>query len=371
MSILAANPCTSKSPTLWTLDSLEDFDRIKTPNTGDIAVFVTGEATSFWTFQSHYTGETDGFFAVAGGCQGAWVSGATAINVVLFGADPSGVKDSTEAIEFAQDALPSTGGTLFFPQGTYRFNLVITKSNVIIDGTGFLKSLAAPTTANMFIPADTSLPLIQVGNNTALINGFQMRNCSLSGYNGSGTFGTTGIRFMSAWQCFLTNIAIRDFDTNWHFENGSNFACSLIWVNGFVSQSNGNANSYGLRMRWVDTGSFTTAVFFNNGHFDQPEGANSWLWEIDGTVFAASNTYCDCGVANNGIKLAQTNVGAHVPLVECGNVHLDHQSANAVLEVHTSVGAWGNYITGLVTINGKLKLADTTLIDPPAGGFGS
>lgn len=370
MSILAANPCTSKAPTIWTLGSLEDFDRIKQPQIGDIATFITGEATSFWTFQAPYAGETDGFFAIAGGCQGAWVNGGSAINVVLFGADPTGVEDSTEAIEAAQDALPITGGTLFFPIGSYRFNLVINKNNVIIDGTGFAKSMAAPTTANKFIPADTSLPLIQVGNNTALINGFQMRNCSLSGFNGSGTYGTVGIRFMSAWQCFLSNVAVRDFDVNFWMENGSAYPVSLIWVTGFVSQSNGNANCRAFKIRWVDAGSFTTAVFLETGHIDQPEGANSYVIELDGVVLGMSNIYVDCGVADNGVRFLWTlNPGGHVPFIEASNVHFDHQGASPIFEVDRLIAAWSNYIYGVATINGTLKLADATIVAQPDGQF--
>ena len=53
------------------------------------------------------------------------------INVLDYGADASGVADSTSAIASALDAVAS-GGTLFFPPGTYKVTSAISK--VFADG---------------------------------------------------------------------------------------------------------------------------------------------------------------------------------------------------------------------------------------------
>jgi hypothetical protein len=46
-------------------------------------------------------------------------------NVIDFGADPTGVASSTTAIQNAINALPVTGGIVYFPAGNYRINTTI------------------------------------------------------------------------------------------------------------------------------------------------------------------------------------------------------------------------------------------------------
>ncbi len=48
--------------------------------------------------------------------------GANMWNVVFFGADPTGVADSTAAIQAANDAAETTGGWVWFPPGSYKHN---------------------------------------------------------------------------------------------------------------------------------------------------------------------------------------------------------------------------------------------------------
>jgi hypothetical protein len=59
-------------------------------------------------------------------------------NVQTFGADPTGVADSATAFTNAVAALPSGGGTVFIPKGTYELasGFVITRSNVKLLGQG-------------------------------------------------------------------------------------------------------------------------------------------------------------------------------------------------------------------------------------------
>lgn len=61
------------------------------------------------------------------------------INVTAapYGADPTGAADSTTVIQSAANALPPTGGTLYFPAGTYALSGAITlKSGTIVQGAG-------------------------------------------------------------------------------------------------------------------------------------------------------------------------------------------------------------------------------------------
>src|ERR1700689_436286 len=43
------------------------------------------------------------------------------VNVISFGADPTGVKDSAAAVRAAVASIGPVAATLYFPKGTYRF----------------------------------------------------------------------------------------------------------------------------------------------------------------------------------------------------------------------------------------------------------
>lgn len=71
-------------------------------------------------------------------------------NVLDFGADRTGTADSAAAISAAYAALPASGGVLYFPPGTYRFNSTITFSRSIrlaIRGAGSSSSVLTPAFA--------------------------------------------------------------------------------------------------------------------------------------------------------------------------------------------------------------------------------
>ncbi len=59
-------------------------------------------------------------------------------NILDYGADPTGVADSREAIARAMVAMPSTGGVVFIPEGTFRVGdkISVGKDGVVFRGTG-------------------------------------------------------------------------------------------------------------------------------------------------------------------------------------------------------------------------------------------
>src|SRR5712692_283420 len=70
------------------------------------------------------------------------------VSVKNFGAVGNGIADDTAAFQVAHDALPSTGGIIYIPAGTYLFNqttqsaqFTIRKSNVMLCGQGWASQL--------------------------------------------------------------------------------------------------------------------------------------------------------------------------------------------------------------------------------------
>src|SRR5688572_25960096 len=104
MSIINANPCNNKAPTIFTAQLVDDIDRIQQPEDGDIVIIVTPEtAADFWVFDADYSGEIDGFSAISGGCQGAWLHSDAEVNVLLMGATGDGVTDDSAAFQRTSD----------------------------------------------------------------------------------------------------------------------------------------------------------------------------------------------------------------------------------------------------------------------------
>ena len=59
-------------------------------------------------------------------------------NIIDFGADPKGINDSRAAIVSAMNALPSSGGVVFIPAGTFiiKSKITVGKSNIVFRGEG-------------------------------------------------------------------------------------------------------------------------------------------------------------------------------------------------------------------------------------------
>lgn len=138
MSVIAANPCTSKAPTIWTLITLDDFTRIEQPRDGDIAILVGSGVTQLWVFDSSFEGVPDGFEHISGGCHGAWNSGNSVVDVLSFGLSPDNTpEENDEALNLAMSLIPE-GSTLRFSRGVFEISepFIISKSLEIIADIG-------------------------------------------------------------------------------------------------------------------------------------------------------------------------------------------------------------------------------------------
>jgi len=73
---------------------------------------------------------------------GIAVTSEIIVNVIDFGADLTGKNDCKDAITQAIEALPSEGGVVYFPAGSYYFcgPITIGKDNVVIRGDGYDKT---------------------------------------------------------------------------------------------------------------------------------------------------------------------------------------------------------------------------------------
>ena len=88
-----------------------------------------GRALHDFSYAGYHNGEIE---------MGAAVSANLFDVVAQFSADPTGVEDSTTAVQAAIDAASADGGVVWFPAGRYRFEdrLWVRSSNVVLRGAG-------------------------------------------------------------------------------------------------------------------------------------------------------------------------------------------------------------------------------------------
>lgn len=227
------------------------------------------------------------------------------VSVKDFGAVGDGVADDRLAIEAAIQAAAATGGTVFFPKGTYGINRYISciASNIKIvgDNGALIKQLS--TSAGYIADG------LRVGNPASGANG---------GTNNAGS------------PTFVSNITV----SNLRFENcrisvwvvyAKNVTVESIWASGVSAAASGNdadCQCYDITFRniyhtsWVgneapfyvvgiyQTYGFTVdSVYCSVG---MPSATNAAYLQIENSQFgSASNIHFDC-VNNNGNGITLT-----------------------------------------------------------------
>lgn len=143
------------------------------------------------------------------------------VNVLAYGADPTGAADSTSAFNNAIGALPAGGGTVWVPIGTYKINSTINIGNGTTSGvsttSGIVLSGVCPPGLNSdFLTgvnpqgpckllANGCNPMISVNGP---VSGWGIRNLIL---DGNAQSGANGVQILSASGGDCSNLVIRNF----------------------------------------------------------------------------------------------------------------------------------------------------------------
>jgi len=93
------------------------------------------------------------------------------VNVKEFGAKGDGVTDDTMAIQTAINAIPSTGGIVFFPKGIYIITAAIKiKDDLVLLGSGQASEIKIANGANIDILVNANYPSAGGGNRAKILN---------------------------------------------------------------------------------------------------------------------------------------------------------------------------------------------------------
>lgn len=297
-------------------------------------------------------------------------SGIATVNVTSspFNAVGDGVTDDTAAIQAAYDSLSSTnGGELFFPVGTWKFNLIVTKPNVTIRSVSHVHdNSGGGTNTNHFRPAILGSPVIQIGNNTGVVRGFKMQDVTVDGRD----TGAIGVYFAGgAFEARFQNAAVTRFATCVKIQGGSAYPASLIFLDNVDGQPSNVSGARGILVSQTANypASYTTAVFINGVHWDGP-ASNGYAVEIDSCEVVMTNSYFDLS-NNHGFKISKSQ--ASNPKLYLSGVSLDSgNNLDVLIETHNNQRIFGDIVIGShYSIDGKWKLLDGTLLTPPPGSL--
>lgn len=197
------------------------------------------------------------------------------VNVVMLGADPTGVKDSTQAFK---DAIGTGDSVVFVPQGTFKVSGICLKSNTKLYGIG-QKSIIkltdeAPVTANL------------------------LTNCDWSGGN--------------------SDIIVENLKLDWNMERpggkdtittGNVDGCNLVFVN--------VKNAHVTNVHAYNAGRHNFDVSASRYHHD---GDSPTVWEQDG----CENIYFSkCFATGSGDDGFTTHFSKHIHIDSCESVDPD------------------------------------------------
>lgn len=237
--------------------------------------------------------------------------------LVVSGMDGTGATDSTSVLAAAIAALPASGGTLYVPEPSsfYAMNLVITKSGVHIKFGGMSTTATTPT-GNFLRPFDTALPVVQFGNDSALVTDSSVDNVTLDG----NTTGQYGVLFAGgAYRCRMNNAGFARFATRCvAFVAGTTNPCSENSVNGFAVNT-AVAGCIGVLFK-----ASATSYCTDNKMIDGPITSNAGdSVVVDGcTTNKLMNTYITQQYSGLGMRFLKT-VGSILPSLWVNGVIVD------------------------------------------------
>jgi hypothetical protein len=256
-----------------------------------------------------------------------------AVNVIDYGADPTGVADSTTAIQTAINQAPAQG-TIIFAPGTYLISQTITlKDNIVIDGGGaVIKAKDATNFEQMLLASSNSYVQIQ---NIWL-------NANKAGRSSGQNIRFMGLVFDSCTDCTASNVFVEN-TRGYNSIPAVGIAISGVSIRCKIE--NCTAENCG------DSGTNTSDGFFMSGESNLNIGSLAVNCTDTGFVIESSN--CS-GIV--GCIARSCNAGAAIT-----NAVNDDKYGNFITGV--SILDWNSSVTGGIQIGCPLSTSTGSLYD--------
>jgi len=279
--------------------------------------------------------------------------GTVMFNVTLFGADPTGVKDSTDAFQKAVSACTAAGGgTVYIPNGRYLISSQVTITKpILVVGAGYGNDGSNTNGLNTGIttiswngaPGGTMFYFKSATANNYLFGG-GIVDCLINGENLAGV----GIRGSSiGYMRFKAEIRkVRQDGLLIDAANGSLSQFNVIEELKFVYGSSVDvANANGLRLSGSTIGVTQNHIMnveglYKNGDLVRVESS-------DNNTFEKIHGFVDAGGTGKTLRLANANGG-----VAYNNLFVYFSGA-----VHAETGTFGNRILHFTSEGGSVSAA--------------
>lgn len=300
------------------------------------------------------------------------IAGAS-VNILDFGADPTGTTDSAIAIQSAVDSISTTtagagpGGLVYIPTGTYRIETQIdlpygvsvkgdggTASIIYCydcDGLNFVKTVEDN---DMQTVEDIGLQRMSGTNRTGIFagagtwptsqnDGFYINRVKITGFN-------IGILFQNAWQSAITNCLITN--VNKAVQLADRVVLVTVSDNQFVREGGGSgtADSIGVEMSGLDLEANEVRNNFIYGFAVAVRMSDPW------SALIMSNTILTAGPAGSLlIGIDFTTVKEHLNILD--NV-IESAAASALDVVYGIYGRPLNTPSGGATVIQNNRIFD-------------
>jgi len=236
------------------------------------------------------------------------------IDVRNYGAIPNDLSfDQSPAFHAAIAAAAVIGATVFVPKGRYACNILLDVQGVNIEGDSWQGGVS---THNYLCPWDITKPVLQLGNNTKLLNGFYVSKLTLSGTGGPNGVGQIGLRMPGGVnRCHLKSISVRRFSSiQMSLESTGAYCTEYVFFDGLNLEGNTvvpGAAVLNLHYGGEVSGSWVTAVYINNFTIQSMEGEPCIVNE--GVAACFTNGWIQCGMgtatSTGGIVLKTRTTG--------------------------------------------------------------
>lgn len=275
------------------------------------------------------------------------------LNVLRYGADPSGAADSTAAFNKAIAVQKQHGcGEVLVPPGLYKVNLVITGSGIHMRALGHDKYDDNGGTVG-FIANTATDPVLQIGDGVLTTRGLTFTGISVIGVSGA----DKGIRIYGANRVHFHRCAVRAFDEyQIQIDSSATLSTSRIHWDRLDLATGTAAGSLGLDFNYG--ASSATAIFFSNSSLSAAAGGGHIIDLEDDAQVRFVNSWLQCRNLQ-GIRFRGTNSR----LAGAGVIIDSNSSADVLFEFDNST-LLGDQVAGTIAADGiaRMPAGDTAAL---------
>lgn len=264
-------------------------------------------------------------------------------DVVAYGADPTGTSDCVTAVQAAIDAAEAaSGGCVFFPPGTYRFNsgLTITTSNVTLMGSG--------RGSTLLFPYQTTGDFLYI-NGATVLQRDSLRDLTI--YSQAEATSGALVHFDRCNHARMSNVELAAYFGGLHLESVAHSDFTNVDLTSDANFTSAKVGSYLLKISKHASGVNPSELHFTNCDWRGQDGNNHLYYAVlitalDGAFF----TNVHAGFCRYAFYLAPEGDTTQLSGVSLSNFFLDGVQNWGLLAIEPSASYTG--VFGAHVFNG-------------------